>query len=173
MAVRSFLTPRIVSPVLIVVAFFLGRFTAPRSGPEDRPPIASESPASTPAAKTEIPPGQSVLGFIDMVDGKPAVLAAKDGEVQVSGWAACVDATSHLVKVEVLVDDKVKADTSISYPRPDVANHYGRPDFEESGWRASFSAHGLETGTHSLKARVICAKGESGLLPAFSLDIKN
>lgn len=173
MALRSSLTLRVVSPILIVAAFFLGRFTASRPGSDDRLPVATEHPDSTPAPQAAIPPGQSVLGFFDMVDGKPTVAVAKNGEVQVSGWAACVEADSPLVKVEVLVDDKVKADASISYPRPDVANKYGRPDFGKSGWKASFSAQGVEVGTHTLKARAMCAKGQSGVLPAFNLDIQN
>jgi hypothetical protein len=173
MAVRSFLTPRIVSPILIVVAFFLGRFTASRPVPIDRQFVPVEHPDSTPVAKASIPPGQSVLGFLDMVDGKPIVLAATNSQVQVSGWAACVEADSPLDKVEVLVDDKVKAVGSVAFPRPDVANYYGRADLEKSGWKASFSAHGIEAGVHTLKARVTCAKGESGILPDFSLDIKD
>jgi len=171
MGIKSLLSLRVVTPILIVFAFLLGRFTASRPDGGSRPPVETHAD-STSTAKVAIPPGQNVVGFLDMVDGKPGVLAQRDGEVQLSGWAACVAADSPVVKIEVLVDDKVKADTVTSSSRPDVATAYGRPDFEKSGWKASFSAHGIGTGEHALKALVTCSKGEAGMLPAFSLDIQ-
>jgi hypothetical protein len=171
MAIKSVLSMRVVSSILIVVAFLLGRFTAPRSGGGDRPPLETVHPDSMSPAKMAIPPGQPVIGFLDMVDGKPLVGAKRDSNVQVSGWAACVDADSPLVKVEVVVDDGVIANAFTSYPRSDVAEAYDRSDFVKSGWKASVSTDQMGSGQHALKARVTCAKGESGELPAFSLNI--
>jgi hypothetical protein len=161
MAIKSFLSLRVVSSISIVSALFLGRFTA--SWPKTEVPRAAETadPTSTSTAKIVIPPGQHVIGYLDMVHGKPAILARRDSDVQLSGWAACVDADSPLVKVEILVDDKVQADAAISRPRLDVAAAYGRPDFERSGWRASFSSRGMGTGDRSLKASVTCSKEKS------------
>jgi hypothetical protein len=168
MAVKSFLSLRVFTPILIVAAFFLGRFTASWPGSEA---ADAGNPSSASSARVAIPPGQNVVGFLDMVQGKPVVGAKRDGEVQLAGWAGCAAADSQLVKVQVLVDDKAVADAVLSYPRPDVAAAYGRPDFEKSGWKASFSAHGTETGEHALKAIVTCSKGETGVLPVFSLNV--
>jgi hypothetical protein len=173
MAVKSFLSWGIVGPILIVVAFLVGRFTASWPSGETRQPVETGHPSPVSTAKAEIPPGKSVVGFLDMVNGNPVVLAKRDGEVQVSGWAACVDPASPLSKVEVLVDGKIRTDTAPSYARPDVMAAYGRPDFEKSGWKASFSAHGIEMGEHALKAIVTCSKGEVGVLPSFRLTIAN
>jgi hypothetical protein len=172
MTIKSFLSLRVISPILIVLAFLLGRFTASWPGGEVQKP---GEPGPEHPARISIPAGQHVVGFLDMMNGKPVVLASRDSDVQLSGWAACIDADSPLTKVEVLVDDKVKAEAapSSSYPRPDVAAAYGRPDFEKSGWRTSFSTHGMEAGDHELKALVKCSKGESGMLPVFSLNITN
>jgi hypothetical protein len=165
MGIKSLLSLRVATPILIVAAFLLGRFTA------SRPPVETGHADSISTASVAIPPGQNVVGFLDMVQGKPSILTQRDGEVQLSGWAACVAADSPVVKIEILVDDKLKADAVTSSSRPDVAAAYGRPDFEKSGWKASFSAHGMETGEHALKALVTCSKGEAGVLPAFTLDI--
>lgn len=168
MATKSLLSLQIISPILIVAAFFLGRFTSSWPGGEAQQPVERER-----AAAIAIPAGQQVVGFLDMVHGKPVIVARPDDEVQLSGWAACVAADSPLTKVEIRVDDKAKATATPSYPRPDVAAAYGRPDFEKSGWKASFPARGTEAGEHTLKASVTCSKGEIGVLPVFSLNITN
>lgn len=171
MAIKSFLPTPIISSILVVGAFLLGRFTAswPRTGVSRSD--TTGDPRSATTAKMVVPPGQHVIGFLDMEHGKSAIFAKRDNDIQLSGWAACVDTDSRLVKVEILVDDKVKADAATNYPRADVAAAYGRPDFERSGWKASFPGRGIEMGDHSLKASVTCSKGEVGLLPAFSLGI--
>jgi hypothetical protein len=163
MGVKSFLSARVLSPILIAGAFFLGRFTA--SWPDANASRAAGD------SKMAIPEGQRVIGFLDMVQGQPTIVARREGDVQLSGWAACADAGSTLVKVEILVDDQVRANATTGYPRADVRAAFGRPDFEKSGWKALFSASGMETGQHSLKASVTCSKGEIGLLPAFTLNI--
>jgi hypothetical protein len=171
MAIKSFLPLRVATSILIVAAFFLGRFTA--SWPKKEIPRTPENshPGSTSTAKIIIPSDQHVIGYLDMVQGKPVILARQESDVQLSGWAACVDADSRLIKVGILVDDKFQTETTPSYPRSDVAAAYGRPDFESGGWKASFSTRGMETGDHSLRASLTCSKGEVGLLPAFTLSI--
>lgn len=171
MAIKSLLPTPIVSLILMVGAFFLGRFTA--SWPKTESPRSDANGVQSANATTKmvIPSDQRVIGFLDMEHGKSAISARPDSDVQLSGWAACVDTDSRLAKVEILVDDKVEADAATNYPRPDVAAAYGRPDFEKSGWKASFTTRGIKLGDHSLKASVSCSKGELGLLPAFSLGI--
>ena len=166
MATKTVLSLQVVSPILIVAAFFLGRFTAAWPRSDIRQPVEREHPAAI-----SIPPEQHIVGFLDMVNGKPVASARVADEVQVSGWAACLAADSSLAKVEIRVDDKLKATTTPSFPRPDVAAAYGRPEFGKTGWKASFPAQGIDVGEHALKAIVTCSKGEIGVLPAFSLNI--
>jgi len=119
----------------------------------------------------EIPAGQTVVGFLDMVKGKPDVFPGPDGKAEISGWAGCADPGSTVTKVEILVDEHVRADVAIAYPRADVATAYGRPDFEKSGWKSSFSLQGIGAGEHPLRARSTCSKGEIGLSPKFILHV--
>jgi len=112
-----------------------------------------------------------VVGFLDMVDGKPSIRTTAGQTVEVSGWAGCADSKSALTRVEVLVDRHVRAEAIISQPRPDVAAAYSRPDFANSGWRSSFSTDDRDAGQHDLTARAMCANSETALLPSFRLDV--
>jgi hypothetical protein len=115
--------------------------------------------------------GAPVVGYMDQGDQGAFISATRHDALPVSGWAACADPTSPLATVEVLVDKKVKAKAAPSIMRPDVAHAYGRPDFELSGWKTTFSAADVTPGIHELTARGVCKKGETGIFPAFRLDI--
>jgi hypothetical protein len=118
-----------------------------------------------------IPAGVAVIGFLDMVDGKPVIHASPRADTYVSGWAACVDANSPLMEVDMLVDKQVKGHASLGLPRPDVADAYGRPDFKLTGWKSTVSLADIGPGIHELTGRAVCAGGKSGTLPAFQLNI--
>src|ERR1017187_3311541 len=53
--------------------------------------------------KMTIPADQPVIGFLNQVNGQPAVTVTEGGTVSVSGWAGCANASSPLVNVEILV----------------------------------------------------------------------
>jgi hypothetical protein len=76
-----------------------------------------------------------------------------------------------LVRVEILVDKRPVAAAAPAIARPDVAEAYGRPDFQHSGWKSSFPLPNIAEGDHELAARATCASGESSLLPAFTLVV--
>ena len=107
-----------------------------------------------------------------MVDDKTVISVAGGNQVQLSGWAACTDPASPLAEVEVLVDGRPVTNATLSRPRPDVGAAYNRPDFNNSGWQADFSAKGIKAGTHQLSARPTCTNGESATLPAFQLIVR-
>jgi hypothetical protein len=130
--------------------------------------VRKETARPVPARMT-IPPGQLVTGFEDQVEGKPIVSVARGAEIHVSGWAGCANAAAPLVKVEVIVDDTPEASATLSFARPDVAAAFGRVDFANSGWKASFGSSGISNGTHVLIARATCADGKTGTLPPFQL----
>jgi hypothetical protein len=113
-----------------------------------------------------------VVGYLNQVEGKTVISVADGGQVHVSGWAGCTNVAAPLSKVEILVDSQAEASATTSLPRPDVAAAYSRPDFERSGWTADFTAKGITAGTHPIRARVTCANGDSGTLPAFQLVVK-
>lgn len=167
--IRSALSARVVA--VIAGAFLLGfvagyafRGAGPRSA---QPPNAGPPP------KLAIAAGQAVVGYLDQVSGHPVISVTDGGQVGLSGWAACSNAASPLANLEVLVDGQAKANAVTSFARPDVAAAFDRPDFEHSGWKASFAAQGLNSGTHSITARVTCAGGETGILPPFRLVVKD
>lgn len=154
----------------VFVAGFLAGYVFRGEGGDrhQAPPPQSAGPPP----KMSIPAGQPVIGFLDQVNGQTVVTVTEGGTVAVSGWAGCANASSPLDKVEILVDGRTMATTAASLPRPDVAEAFGRPDFGHSGWKASFAAEGVKAGTHPLTARVTCAGGEGGTLPAFQLVVK-
>lgn len=161
---------RILATIVIAAAFLAGMlFDRWLGGSQSNAVSARSSAASAP--KTVLPPGQAVLGFLNMVDGKPLISASPRADIHVSGWAACVNPDSPLVTVEVLVDNEVKGHSSSTYSRPDVVKAYGRPDFERSGWAAAFSPGDIAAGMHQLTAHAVCKGGESGDLPPFQLSM--
>lgn len=159
--------------VLFLGGFALGYFAGRGGGFATQPPWAPPPPASAPAAAPAqaLPAGQPVVGYLDQVDGKTVISVAGGGDVRMAGWAGCADASQALSKVEVLVDNGPKTTAALSLPRHDVAVSLGRPDFENSGWAASFPATGVKIGSHRLAARATCANGVSGVLPAFTLIV--
>lgn len=169
---------RILTPILVVVAlvvgFIIGRnyqggSTQVATGPAAAAPPAGS--AGAPGAKLTVPPGQPVVGFLDQADGKSVIPAAGGAEVKLSGWAGCADPASPVSKVEILVDNRMVTAATQQVPRPDVAAAYARPDFAMSGWKAAVPTQGIPAGSHPITARVTCAKGEAGSLPAFQLAV--
>ena len=163
---HSWLSSRVL--VLIAGAFLLillaGYFF--KRAAQAPPPSSLATPTLT------IPAGQPVAGFLDQVDNQTVLTVTADGNVVVSGWAGCANAASPLVKVEVLVDRQPVATAALSLPRPDVATAFGRPDFDHSGWTASFAAQGLGPGAHPITALATCSDGQAGTLPPFRLVVR-
>jgi hypothetical protein len=157
-----------IAVILIVCAFVIG-FVAGRGFRE--PPPAQPQPAAPAPAKLEVPSGQAAVGFLDMVDDNPIYQVAAGGTLSLSGWSACADAASPISKLEILIDNKPVGNATVSFSRPDVANAYGRPDFDRSGWKTTLPTRGIAPGNHQIAARAICVNGASALLPAFQLVV--
>ena len=139
--------------------------------PDVKPPNTNAGGTTSPAF--QIPASQTVVGFMDMIDGKPAISGATGANLQLSGWAACVNQGSSLVNVEILIDKHIAANTKTTLSRPDVASAYHRADFERSGWKVSVPLAGIQPGDHELSARIACSGGESGPVPPFRLLVGN
>lgn len=70
--------------------------------------------------------------------------------VTVTGWAADSLAGVSGLVANVYVDGGFKAQVPMGGARPDVANYFGRADFTNCGYSASFSTAGLSLGNHSI-----------------------
>ena len=57
------------------------------------------------------------------------------------------------------------------YPRPDVAAHFGRPNWLMSGWRTMIYLPALATGEHGLVVETIDPDGKSASLPPWPVRI--
>jgi len=167
--VRFGVIMRLFNAGLVIVAFLLGFVAGIWWIRQKRQEPSSAGVAAAP--KLAIPANQSAVGFLDVVDGQRALRAKAGADVGVSGWAGCAKRESPLVKVEILVDQRLVATAALAFARPDVADVYGRADFQNSGWKASFPVDSIAEGDHELSARATCASGESSLLPAFTLVV--
>jgi hypothetical protein len=168
MSSRTAISSPWTSVILITLAFGFGWVVGSRPS---RSSVPRQNHTDAAASRLQIPAGEAVVGFLDMVDGKPSIRAKVGQTVEVSGWAGCTDSKSALTRVEVLVDRHVRAEAITSQPRPDVAAAYSRPDFANSGWRSSFSTDDRDAGQHDLTARAMCGNGEIALLPSFRLEV--
>jgi hypothetical protein len=164
----------VITPLLA----FSGLFAAidmERPSWRDVPPVRPSKPASRPAGTASgappVPVSQPIVGFIDVLNGKPVLFAREGTRVEVSGWTACSVAGSKLSHVVILIDGAPRAEVKEFFSRPDVAAAFGRSDFEMSGWRTVVPLRDLKAGEHTLVARGVGAAGEIGELPPFRLNI--
>jgi len=118
-----------------------------------------------------VPVPDPVIGFVDMRDGKPIIFAKKGSVVDVSGWTACAVPGSTISSVILSTDGTRRAEVKEFLPRPDVAEAFGRPEFQLSGWRARVPLAGLNVGEYALTAQGVCSNGEKGVVPAFRMSI--
>ncbi len=80
------------------------------------------------------------------------------GQITCNGWA--VDFEAGLVqKVELFIDGYFVANATLGGSRPDVAAHFGRPDFTTAGFSISTTVQGLALGNH---LAVIRATSQAG-----------
>jgi hypothetical protein len=138
-----------------------------------RSPVTRTPPAQPSSKLLTIPADAAVVGYLDVVNGRSVISVTEGSEIGVSGWAGCSNPGAPLAKVEVLVDNRVAGSAATSVRRHDVAQAYGRSDFELSGWKASVPANGINAGIYSLAARVTCADGATGDLSPFQLVVKS
>jgi len=123
------------------------------------------------SARSTLPAGRSVVGYLDQAGGRSILSIPPNGEMHVSGWAACVDPAASLIGVEVMVDYVTVAKATTSDRRLDVVQTYERPDLINSGWEAAFRLRGLAPGDHPLGVLVTCTKGIAGTLPPLHIRV--
>ena len=137
--------------------------TAAGSGPK-----AAAAPAAAP--HLEIDPKQKVIGSVDIVTLMPATLTESD-KVEAQGWAASAVSGAPITVVALLIDGKVVAEAKTFGPRADVAAAFGRPDFENSGWKIDAPIKKPGPGKHPVTILATNAHGDKLVLPGASLTL--
>jgi len=132
----------------------------------DKIPVIAED-----AIKPALPEGQSVVGYVDSLDGKFHIQARSRDRVMVMGWAASAEHGAPLREVRLRIGDAEVGSVREFYPRPDVAAHFGRPNWLMSGWRTMVYLPALSTGEHGLVVEAIDPAGHSASLPPWPVRI--
>jgi len=112
-----------------------------------------------------VQPTDRVLGGLDeaaISNGDPVT---GQRSLAAQGWVVSCVLTAPVKKVAVLVDGEPAGDTDQFFPRPDVAQAYGRLDFNNSGWQLDTFFAQLPSGPHVITLRALLANGESVDLP--------
>lgn len=79
-----------------------------------------------------LPPNRS-FGYIDTIDCQP------NGDLYATGWAVDSLRGAPVQEVEVFADNCRLGSANIGKPRPDVANHFKKSEYTDSGWEYSGS----------------------------------
>jgi hypothetical protein len=140
----------------------------PASAPAAAPTAAPVAPATAPAAPALVP-GISktltrntgdpfytfdTLGSLNYPVGQKNIQLAADSQITISGWALDVSKNSVAGGVEVVID-KVPYVARYGTPRTDVATHFKRPDYTNSGFLLTLPRGQFNKGPHSVSIRVI------------------
>lgn len=92
-----------------------------------------------------------VRGWLDRVEGKPRIGSA----VNVVGWAAAERPGCRIETIEILMDGIEIGEAVRGVERSDVANSYGKPDWNKSGWEAEVQLDKILPGEHKIEAVVL------------------
>lgn len=103
------------------------------------------------------PANQAPIGVCDYAHSS----VTAGGNLHGSGWAADNEMGAPITRVDILVDGNDVGDATLGGDRSDVANAYGRSDYQYSGWSFNWGVGGLAAGTHSLEFRAWDNQGAS------------
>ena len=132
------------------------------------------APASVPAA-TPLPPGVTQnltksavapLGFIDNIGpvGDPAkqkvVQVSGDAALAITGWAVDEPKKAPAGGVDLVIDG-VPYSAHYGTERTDVATHFKRPAYANSGFELRMAAGQINKGPHAVSMRVISSNRKS------------
>jgi hypothetical protein len=92
---------------------------------------------------------------IDRVDGTPVT----GGFLAVTGWAAD-PAGVPVKKIELVLDGVQPGEAEIGGYRPDVLQHFARPDYLWSGWTGTLDLAHARPGSHSVSAIAVSRRGD-------------
>ncbi len=120
----------------------------------------------------QVPFGQLVLGNIETTGNVSELSTKRESKIVLAGWTVFTQLHDPIQQLDILVDGRHMAQVQDFSSRPDVADAYGRPDFEASGWLASFSLLGTMPGKHVLLVHATSQNGNTGDLPSLILNVQ-
>jgi hypothetical protein len=109
-----------------------------------------------------------VAGPASAEESRPAVLCPLDfvsgrfvpgGSVTLSSWAVDSVHGAPVPRMEVWLDRSIRGDVSLGGHRPDVASHFGRPDYLWSSWVATVSLRDVQPGPHQIEVFAYARNG--------------
>lgn len=119
----------------------------------------------------QAPSNGKLLGFIETAGVSRRVVGRVDGRIVLVGWAAFPDPHLLLSRIVILVDGAPRAEAHRFFERSDIAGHFGRQDFMQSGWETSLPLSGLRPGDHNLTIEAFAQTGESDRLRPVQLRV--
>jgi len=99
-------------------------------------------------SSADVTAGHEVHGWVDRVEGKPRI----GGKVNVVGWAATEQPGRRIEEVEILLDGIEIGAAVEGVDRPDVADGFGKPAWNKSGWEAEVVLDKILPGEHRIEA---------------------
>lgn len=112
-----------------------------------------------------VQPTDRALGGLDAAAISNADPVTGQRSLAAQGWVVSCVLGAPVKTVAVLVDGEPAGDSDQFSPRPDVAQAYGRLDFNNSGWQLDTVFGQLPPGTHVVTLKVLLANGEAVDLP--------
>jgi hypothetical protein len=159
--------------LLTIVVFAVSVSCGNKEG--DNKPAAENHPAATPAPPAPLAAGISqdlkknpappfytfdTLGTINYPAVQKSIQLSGDADIAVSGWALDESKNGPAGGVDVVLD-QVPHSAHYGLQRPDVADHYKRPDYGNSGFQLMVGRGQLSKGPHSVSIRVISSDKKS------------
>lgn len=136
-----------------------------------RESIASMPQVPEGSAPLPLPPGQSLFGYMDAVNGNLFSEGVSAGRIILSGWVASAQYGAPLRELKLRIGGKEIASVREFYRRPDVAVHFGRANWLMSGWRTMVYLPVLPAGEHQVIVEAIDPQGGLHSLPPWPLRI--
>ena len=99
--------------------------------------------------------GHRVIGWLDRVEGRPRV----GTKVNVVGWAAAEEQEDRIAEVTILLDGIEIGEALEGIERSDVAESYGKPSWNRSGWEAEVTLEKVLPGEHKIDAVALDSSG--------------
>lgn len=112
------------------------------------------------------------MGPINYPEMQKSNRVSGDTDIIVSGWAIDKAAKTTAGGVDVVLD-QVPYSARYGIPRGDVADHFKRPDYMNSGFRLVLAKGRLTKGEHTISIRVISSDRKSysqGPLVTFTVN---
>jgi hypothetical protein len=117
------------------------------------------------------PSNEKILGSVETAGVSKRVVGRVNGKLMLAGWAAFTDPRLSLSRIVILVDGAPRAEIDSFFDRSDIASHFGREDFLQSGWETSLPLTGLRPGDHNLTVEVFAQAGPSDRLRPIQLRV--